>query len=294
MAVDGIDDAVALAYNAWPERIYILRSDGRIHYKGGLGPFGFRPAEADQALAKLLGVSRPTSESAEPEDADAAFEDDGISGVWRGQGEGSTTGGKPVPFRILMRVAKDGTVSGRVEAGKARKRLLLKEATFDRASGKLRASTRSQGQALTVAATLEGDVLEGELRRPEGPALFAYELKRVRKAAPLVPGVENATGLWHGEATDTDPAQAGKAVELVLTEAYPEALSGSITIDGETAHIERGRYDAKTGALSGLARTDDGTSWRIVAQIEGTRAKGSASIGNVALVVPFTLVLEGE
>ncbi len=294
MAVDGVDDAVALAYNAWPERIYIVRPDGRIHYKSGLGPFGFRPAEAEASLAKLLGVSRPTSESPDAEDAADAIEDDGISGVWRGQGEGSTTGGKPVPFRILMRVAKDGTVSGRIEAGKARTRLRLADATFDRTSGKLHASTRSQGQALTVDATLEGEVLEGELRRPEGEALFAYELKRVRKAAPLVPGIENATGRWHGEATDSDPAQAGKAVELVLTEADPEALSGSITIDGETAHIERGRYDAKTGALSGLASTDDGTSWRIVAQIEGKKAKGSASIGNVALVVPFTLVLEGE
>jgi hypothetical protein len=53
--VDGLDDAVSLAYNGWPERIYVLRPDGTIAYRGGLGPFGFDPRAAGDALATLLG-----------------------------------------------------------------------------------------------------------------------------------------------------------------------------------------------------------------------------------------------
>lgn len=53
MAVDGLDDAVSLAYNAWPERIYVIKADGKIHYKSGLGPWGFKPDEAAKALEDL-------------------------------------------------------------------------------------------------------------------------------------------------------------------------------------------------------------------------------------------------
>ena len=54
LAVDGIDDAVSLAYNGWPERLYVIRPDGKIHHKGGLGPFGFKPEETAKALDGLL------------------------------------------------------------------------------------------------------------------------------------------------------------------------------------------------------------------------------------------------
>ena len=50
MLVDGMENAAFEAYSAWPERIYILSNDGRIHYKGGPGPFGFDPAESRAAL----------------------------------------------------------------------------------------------------------------------------------------------------------------------------------------------------------------------------------------------------
>ena len=33
-----LEDAAFEAYSAWPERIYILSPDDRIHYKGGPGP----------------------------------------------------------------------------------------------------------------------------------------------------------------------------------------------------------------------------------------------------------------
>jgi type I thyroxine 5'-deiodinase len=54
LALDGIEGSAEKAYGAWPERIYIIDTGGRIVYKGGMGPFGFHPDEAERKLADLL------------------------------------------------------------------------------------------------------------------------------------------------------------------------------------------------------------------------------------------------
>ena len=53
--VDGMDDAAARAFSAWPERIYVVHRDGRVAHAGAPGPWGFKPEEAEQALHHLLG-----------------------------------------------------------------------------------------------------------------------------------------------------------------------------------------------------------------------------------------------
>ena len=55
VAVDGIDNAVALAYGGWPDRLYLVGRDGRIAYQGGEGPFGFDPDELAAAIDRELG-----------------------------------------------------------------------------------------------------------------------------------------------------------------------------------------------------------------------------------------------
>jgi len=56
MVLDDMSDATCKAFSAWPERIYILAGgDGHVAYKGGVGPFDFNPAEAREALEKILG-----------------------------------------------------------------------------------------------------------------------------------------------------------------------------------------------------------------------------------------------
>ncbi len=55
--VDGIDNAVEKAYAAWPDRIYVIDPSGKIAYKSGPGPRGFRPREMEVALKKALGES---------------------------------------------------------------------------------------------------------------------------------------------------------------------------------------------------------------------------------------------
>jgi len=52
--VDEMDDAVNKAYAATPTRMYLVGLDGHVVYKGGLGPFGFKPAELGAAIDKYL------------------------------------------------------------------------------------------------------------------------------------------------------------------------------------------------------------------------------------------------
>ena len=52
--VDEIDDPVNRAYAAIPTRLYLIGTDGRVVYAGGLGPFGFKPQELKVAIERLL------------------------------------------------------------------------------------------------------------------------------------------------------------------------------------------------------------------------------------------------
>ena len=58
MLVDSIDDAVGARYSGMPARLYLIDPAGRVAYKGGRGPFGFKPAELEQALILLLHPPR--------------------------------------------------------------------------------------------------------------------------------------------------------------------------------------------------------------------------------------------
>jgi len=54
--VDSLDDAVNKTYSAWPDRIYVVGSDGKIAYKGAPGPRGFRADELEQFLKILFSA----------------------------------------------------------------------------------------------------------------------------------------------------------------------------------------------------------------------------------------------
>ena len=55
VAIDAMDNRADVAFAAWPERIYIVGPDGRVLYKGGMGPFGFLPEEAGKKLSEVVG-----------------------------------------------------------------------------------------------------------------------------------------------------------------------------------------------------------------------------------------------
>jgi hypothetical protein len=51
--VDDFQDSTDTAYSGWPDRLYVIDRSGRIAYKSAPGPYGFKPAELEQALAAL-------------------------------------------------------------------------------------------------------------------------------------------------------------------------------------------------------------------------------------------------
>lgn len=53
--VDDMGDTVAKAYNAMPDRLFILDAGGRVAYRGDRGPRGFKVDEMEAALARFLG-----------------------------------------------------------------------------------------------------------------------------------------------------------------------------------------------------------------------------------------------
>jgi hypothetical protein len=52
--VDEMDDVVNKAYAAHPTRLYLVGTDGIVAYAGGIGPFGFKPAELKAAIEEYL------------------------------------------------------------------------------------------------------------------------------------------------------------------------------------------------------------------------------------------------
>jgi hypothetical protein len=54
MLVDTMNDRVGARYSGMPSRLYLLDRAGKVAYKSGRGPFGFKPAELEQSLVMLL------------------------------------------------------------------------------------------------------------------------------------------------------------------------------------------------------------------------------------------------
>jgi type I thyroxine 5'-deiodinase len=51
--LDGIDNRVERVYTAWPDRLYLIGSDGRIIFKTRPGPYGFSAQALETALRKV-------------------------------------------------------------------------------------------------------------------------------------------------------------------------------------------------------------------------------------------------
>ena len=54
LRVDEIDDPAGNAYSGMPARLYVIDREGRVAYKSGRGPFGFKTGEMEQALVMTL------------------------------------------------------------------------------------------------------------------------------------------------------------------------------------------------------------------------------------------------
>ena len=55
VVVDEIDDRIACAYGALPDRLYLIDRDGRVAFQGEQGPWGFNPPALEAAIAASIG-----------------------------------------------------------------------------------------------------------------------------------------------------------------------------------------------------------------------------------------------
>ncbi len=53
--VDGMTNEVDRAYAALPDRLYLIDAAGRVAYRSGPGPMGFRPQELEAAIREVIG-----------------------------------------------------------------------------------------------------------------------------------------------------------------------------------------------------------------------------------------------
>ena len=51
--IDGLANTTEQAYTGWPDRLYLIGSDGKVVFKSKPGPFGFHPADLEAAIKKL-------------------------------------------------------------------------------------------------------------------------------------------------------------------------------------------------------------------------------------------------
>ena len=56
VVIDAIDDKIARAYGALPDRLYLIGKGGRVAFQGGPGPAGFRPHELERAIEEEISL----------------------------------------------------------------------------------------------------------------------------------------------------------------------------------------------------------------------------------------------
>jgi alkylhydroperoxidase family enzyme/thiol-disulfide isomerase/thioredoxin len=67
LLVDEMDDRVGHAYSGMPSRLYVIDRAGKVAYKSGRGPFGFKPEEMEQSLVMCLLEHETKPEKVKPD-----------------------------------------------------------------------------------------------------------------------------------------------------------------------------------------------------------------------------------
>jgi alkylhydroperoxidase family enzyme len=104
MVVDDIDDRVGHLYSGMPDRLYVLDRNGRVAYKSGRGPFGFKPGEMEQSLDLVLldrpGETRPEAgqKGAAPADRKAPLPALSNEEAWKHLPRAEEGAGTPLPL----------------------------------------------------------------------------------------------------------------------------------------------------------------------------------------------------
>ena len=56
--IDKFGNQTEKAYTGWPDRLYLIDSNGQITYKSQPGPFGFKPDQLATALLQVTGQAK--------------------------------------------------------------------------------------------------------------------------------------------------------------------------------------------------------------------------------------------
>jgi len=93
MLVDTISDIVGARYSGMPSRLYLIDQRGRVAFKNGRGPFGFKPAELEHSLILLLQDEFPDLKGKNPGSSESKPSAKGTD-PGPHQGESTATGRK--------------------------------------------------------------------------------------------------------------------------------------------------------------------------------------------------------
>ncbi len=61
--LDEFGNSTEQAYTAWPDRLYLIDSTGRVAYKSKPGPFGFNAEELKAAVTRAVHSTQARSET---------------------------------------------------------------------------------------------------------------------------------------------------------------------------------------------------------------------------------------
>ena len=62
MLLDDMKDTVEHAYVAWPDRLFLIGTDGRVVWRSEMGPYGFNTNDWEQAMKDLRGGRQAAAE----------------------------------------------------------------------------------------------------------------------------------------------------------------------------------------------------------------------------------------
>ena len=95
VVIDEVSDAVGHAYSGMPARLYLIDAQGKVAYKSGRGPFGFKPPELEQALVMALLETPPAPSAPKPETTGMTLPSD--EDVWKLLPKATAGAGAPLP-----------------------------------------------------------------------------------------------------------------------------------------------------------------------------------------------------
>ncbi len=147
--LDEMTNAVDEAYVALPDRLYVVDADGRVAYRSGPGPMGFRSDDFERAIRAQLGLEALEVESQAAPRTSAAVAPPVAGGVEGAEGTWNVVLDTPMGKR-------DGVLELRVRDGKL-------EGTWSTMMGEGDLSGTVEADRLEWTVTLEGPMGQMQL-----------------------------------------------------------------------------------------------------------------------------------